>query len=86
MYTSNPSAVKSSVWGGVPFMSRPAFHSIFADEINQYLDYKIASGFSEKSFSIILKSFEMLGQKNGKQKQRHPTMPGSTRSKSFWNI
>lgn len=82
-------------------MSRPAFHSVFADEIDQYLDYKITSGFSEKSFSIILKSFDgfapgaklkafplpalmqMPGQKNGKKKQRHPTMPGSTRSKTF---
>lgn len=39
-------------------MSRPVFLSGFADEINQYLDYKIASGYSEKSFSIILKSFD----------------------------
>lgn len=46
-------------------MSRPAFHSIFADEINQYLDYKIASGFSEKSFSIILKSFDDFCSRRG---------------------
>ncbi len=39
-------------------MSRPEFHSGFADEINQYLDSKIASGFSEKSFSIILRKFD----------------------------
>lgn len=46
-------------------MSRPAFHSVFADEINQYLDYKIASGFSEKSFSIILKSFDGFCSRRG---------------------
>ena len=39
-------------------MSRPVFHSGFADEINLYLDYKIASGYKEKSFCIILKSFD----------------------------
>jgi len=39
-------------------MSRPVFHSGFADEINQYIDSKVASGFSEKSFSVILKSFD----------------------------
>lgn len=39
-------------------MSRPVFHSGFADEINLYLDYKIASGYTEKSFCIILKSFD----------------------------
>ena len=46
-------------------MSRPAFHSVFADEINQYLDYKIASGFSEKSFCIILKAFDGFCSKRG---------------------
>lgn len=39
-------------------MSRPVFRSGFADEINLYLDYKIASGYVEKSFCIILKSFD----------------------------
>ena len=38
-------------------MSRPEFRSGFADEINQYIDSKVAGGNSEKSFSIILKSF-----------------------------
>ena len=33
-------------------MSRPVFHSGFADEINLYLDYKIASGYTEKSVTI----------------------------------
>lgn len=65
MYTSNSPAVKPSVWGGVRLMSRPVFHSAFADEINQYLDYKIASGFSEKSFSIILKSFDDFCSRRG---------------------
>lgn len=46
-------------------MSRPVFHSVFADEINQYLDHKIASGFSEKSFSIILKSFDGFCSRRG---------------------
>ena len=39
-------------------MNRPVFRSGFADEINLYLDYKIASGYAEKSFCIILKSFD----------------------------
>ena len=39
-------------------MSRPVFHSGFADEINQYIDSKVASGFSENSFSIILRKFD----------------------------
>ena len=34
-------------------MSRPVFHSGFADEINLYLDYKIASGYTEKSWLFI---------------------------------
>ena len=46
-------------------MSRPVFHSVFADEINQYLNHKIASGFSEKSFSIILKSFDGFCSRRG---------------------
>lgn len=39
-------------------MSRPKFYSGFASELNQYLDQKLVSGYSEKSFSIILKSFD----------------------------
>ncbi len=39
-------------------MSRPEFKSGFAGEINQYLDSKVAIGCSEKSFSIIMKSFD----------------------------
>lgn len=41
-------------------MSRPVFHSGFADEINQYLDYKIASGYTEKSYCSVLKSFDVF--------------------------
>lgn len=31
-------------------MSRPGFNSIFASEINTYLDYKVSPGYLEKSF------------------------------------
>lgn len=39
-------------------MKRPVFKSGFSDEINNYLDYKIASGYKEHSFSIILREFD----------------------------
>lgn len=39
-------------------MSRPIFKSGFAVELNNYIDYKIASGYKEKSFSVILKQFD----------------------------
>lgn len=39
-------------------MSRPEFKSGFADEINKYLDYKVSSGYKEKSFIIVLRKFD----------------------------
>ena len=39
-------------------MSRPVFKSGFADELNKYIDYKVANGFKEKSFSVILHEFD----------------------------
>ena len=39
-------------------MSRPKFSSIFANEINNYLDYKISAGYSEKSFCNHLRKFD----------------------------
>lgn len=39
-------------------MSRPVFESVFADEINQYLDSRTAAGFKEKSFMTHLRCFD----------------------------
>lgn len=39
-------------------MSRPRFNSIFASEINTYLDYKLSSGYLEKSFYNHLRKFD----------------------------
>lgn len=39
-------------------MSRPEFKSGFAAEINSYLDYKVACGYKEQSFNIILREFD----------------------------
>lgn len=39
-------------------MERPIFKSGFSTELNNYIDYKIASGYKEKSFSSILRSFD----------------------------
>jgi hypothetical protein len=39
-------------------MSRPKFNSIFANEINSYLDYKISAGYLEKSFCNHLRNFD----------------------------
>ena len=41
-------------------MSRQEFNSIFANEINGYLDYKILSGYSEKSFYNNLRKFDQF--------------------------
>ena len=37
---------------------RPTFISAFADEMNQYLDDRIAAGFKEESYSFRLKAFD----------------------------
>ena len=39
-------------------MGRPVFKSGFAAEINAYIDYKVASGYKEKSFYYILHDFD----------------------------
>jgi integrase len=39
-------------------MGRPKYASIFADEINAYLDYKISSGFKEISYCWNLNTFD----------------------------
>lgn len=41
-------------------MSRPIFKSIFTNEINSYLDYKISSGYLEKSFYNHLRKFDQF--------------------------
>jgi hypothetical protein len=46
-------------------MSRPEFKSGFAAEINCYLDYKLASGYKEGSFSVILRDFDRFCVKRG---------------------
>ena len=46
-------------------MSRPAFSSGFADEINHYIDYKVANGYKEESFSIILREFDRFCVRRG---------------------
>ena len=39
-------------------MGRPAYASVFADEMNNYLDYRISSGFKEVSYCSTLKTFD----------------------------
>jgi len=39
-------------------MGRPVYTSVFANEINKYLDYKVSSGYKEKCYWYILKSFD----------------------------
>ena len=39
-------------------MRRPAFKSIFKNELNAYLDAKIAAGFQERSYTICLSIFD----------------------------
>ena len=39
-------------------MKRPEFRGIFKEELNAYLDSKVASGFQERSFTIRLKNFD----------------------------
>ena len=46
-------------------MSRPEFKSGFAEEINQYIDSKVSGGYSDRSFSLVLKSFDIFCLKRG---------------------
>ncbi|CAM4426445.1 tyrosine-type recombinase/integrase [Paenibacillus alkaliterrae] len=39
-------------------MNRPVFQSVFVDEMNSYLDYKISSGHNAASFYINLRRFD----------------------------
>ncbi|AGB18155.1 tyrosine-type recombinase/integrase [Thermoanaerobacterium thermosaccharolyticum] len=39
-------------------MNRPKFTCIFANEMNVYLDYKVSSGYQEKSFYTHLRCFD----------------------------
>lgn len=39
-------------------MNRPKFTSVFANEMNSYIDFKISSGYSEKSFCNHLRKFD----------------------------
>ena len=45
-------------------MKRPTFTSVFADEINTYLDYKESSGFKAISYNSILKKFDRFCKVN----------------------
>lgn len=46
-------------------MDRTVFTSIFAEEINKYLDYNISSGYKENSFYFCLKGFDLFCQELG---------------------
>ncbi len=46
-------------------MSRPEFKSSFADEINNYIDYKVSSGYKEKSYTILLREFDRFCVRRG---------------------
>ena len=46
-------------------MSRPEFKSGFSTEINSYIDYNVASGYKEKSFSVILREFDRFCVQRG---------------------
>lgn len=41
-------------------MNRTVFNSVFADDINEYLDERISSGYTEKSFYYQLKYFDQF--------------------------
>lgn len=46
-------------------MSRPVFHSVFADEMNSYLDYKVSSGYKAISFYVNLRNFDCFCVQQG---------------------
>ena len=46
-------------------MSRPEFKSGFADEINKYIDFKVANGYKEKSYTILLHEFDRFCVRRG---------------------
>jgi hypothetical protein len=39
-------------------MNRSEFKSVFSEEMNQYLDYIVASGYKEKSYYYHLRQFD----------------------------
>jgi hypothetical protein len=41
-------------------MKRPEFECIFKEELNTYLDAKVAAGFQERSFTIRLRAFDVF--------------------------
>ncbi|MEA1884005.1 MAG: tyrosine-type recombinase/integrase [Thermotogota bacterium] len=45
-------------------MNRTVFKSVFAEDINEYLDEKVRSGYSEKSFYYHLKCFDRFCRDN----------------------
>lgn len=46
-------------------MNRTVFNSVFAEDINEYLDIKLSSGYTEKSFYYHLKVFDRFCCMNG---------------------
>lgn len=46
-------------------MNRAVFKSVFAEDINEYLDEKLSSGYTEKSFYYQLKYFDQFCSING---------------------
>ena len=53
-------------------MSRPEFKSGFADEINKYIDFKVANGYKEKSYTILLHEFDRFCVRRGLRTFRLP--------------
>ncbi|MBD8071282.1 tyrosine-type recombinase/integrase [Bacillus sp. PS06] len=49
-------------------MTRPVFHSVFADEMNAYLEYKVASGYKAASFCTHLRHFDSFCIRQGIKK------------------
>lgn len=46
-------------------MNKPVFHSVFADEMNSYLDYKVSSGYKAVSFYVNLRHFDRFCVQQG---------------------
>ena len=56
---------------------RPVFTSAFSDEMNQYLDDKIAAGFQERAFCGQLKAFDRFCAETGITDLREYTLYSS---------
>ena len=50
-------------------MRRPEYTSVFKDEINEYIDFKIENGYEELSFKTNLRNFDRFCVENSLNKK-----------------